>query len=155
MAKFVIKSDLDASLVQLGQLSDAEKWAILEPAGEVVRDAYSQTIRSTFKERTGALAKSPTVTQKNKDGQLVAVVTLKGKHPGTGKGIRMKKDKNGKRRKSGNYSGTNAEVGYYLNYGTPRIAATHWYDNATDKAEPQVQDKLEEGWNAYLDSKGV
>lgn len=152
MAKF--NATLDASLFQLEQLSDEEKWDMLEPAAQLARDAYSDAIRSTFDQHTGSLAQSPTVEQKMKDGQLIARISLKGKHPGTGTGIRMKKDKNG-RRKSGHYSGTNAEVGYYLNYGTPRIRASHWFDNANDRTEAQVQDKIEEGWNAYLDSKGV
>ena len=153
MAKF--RANLDASLFELEQLSEDEKWQIIEPAAEVAREAYSAAAKSAFIQHTGALAASPAVEQKNKNGQVFARIALKGKHPGTGTGVRMKKDKNGKRRKSGRYSGTNAEVGYYLNFGTFRIAATHWFDNTSDKVEPEVQQKLEDGWNAYLDSQGV
>lgn len=146
---------VDASFSQLAELTDDEKWQIIEPAAELARAAYAAAADAVFKRHTGALAESPTVERKTNKHGVFARIGLKGKHPNSSTGIRYKKDRNGKRRKSGNYSGTNAEVGYFLNYGTPRIKATHWFDNASDKVEAEVQQKLEDGWNAYLDSKGV
>lgn len=153
MASFKVYTS--ASLAQLSEMSEAERWQILEPAAELAREAYSEAVEAAFIQHSGDLAASPAVEKKKDKGGAVARIGLKGKHSKSSTGVRMKKDRNGKRRRSGRYSGTNAEVGYFLNYGTPRIAATHWFDNTSDKIEPEVQAKIEEGWNAYLDSKGV
>lgn len=149
MAKFY--ADIDASLTELAQLSEEDKWAILQPAAEIAQKAFTRAVQRTFKQHTGALAKSPVVVQKSKDGSVYALVQLKGKHPKSGTGKRMKKGLDGKRRKSGRYSGSNAEVGYFLNYGTPRIPATHWHENAEEQVEPEITAKVEEGFNAFLE----
>lgn len=148
MASF--KTNLDVSLLELSQLSDDDTWSILQPAAELAREAFSTAAQKTFKRHTGALAESPAAVRKLKDGSVFALIQLKGKHPRSGTGLRMKKDRNGNRRKSGRYSGSNAEVGYFLNYGTPRIAATHWYENTEEQIEPQVSSKIEEGYDAWL-----
>lgn len=153
MAKFY--ANMDASLLTLSQMTDENKWSILQPASEIAKTAFSDAVQDTFQQPTGALAKSPVAVQKAKDGTVFALIQLKGKHPKSSTGVRMKKDQDGKRRKSGRYSGTNAEVGYFLNYGTPRIAATHWYENTEEKIAPQVQDKIEEGFNAYLEEQNL
>lgn len=153
MAKFY--ANLDASLLTLSQMTDENKWSILQPAAEIAKTAFSDAVQDTFQQHTGALAKSPVAVQKAKDGTVFALIQLKGKHPKSSTGVRFKKDRAGKRRKSGRYSGTNAEVGLLLNYGTPRIAATHWYENAEEKIAPQVQDKIEEGFNAYLEEQNL
>ena len=154
MAKFF--ANMDASLLTLSQMTDENKWSILQPAAEIAKIAFSDAVQDTFQQHTGALAKSPVAVQKTKDGTVFALIQLKGKHPKSSTGVRMKKGRNGKRRKSGRYSGTNAEVGYFLNYGTPRITnATHWYDKTEEKIAPQVQDKIEEGFNAYLEEQNL
>lgn len=153
MAKFY--ANMDASLLALSQMTDENKWSILQPAAEIAKTAFSDAVQDTFQQHTGALAKSPVAVQKRKDGTVFALIQLKGKHPKSSTGVRMKKDRNGKRRKSGRYSGTNAEVGYFLNYGTPRIPATHWYENTEERIEPEIVAKVEEGYDAFLKEKNL
>ena len=147
---------ISASFEQLENLTNEEVVQLLTPAAEMYRDGYKEATRTTFKKRTGALEDSFTIVQKMADGKAFLRVYPKGKHPGTGTGKRKKKGANGKRFSSGNYSGSNAEVAYYLNYGTPRIQpATHFIDNAADKIEPKASETTEKAWDEFLDSKGL
>ena len=147
---------ISASFEQLETLTNEEVVQLLTPAAEMYRDGYKEATRRTFKKRTGALEDSFTIVQKMADGKAFLRVYPKGKHPGTGTGKRKKKNKDGKRIRSGKYSGSNAEVAYYLNYGTPRIRpATHFIDNAADEIEPKASEATEKAWDEFLDSKGL
>lgn len=146
---------ITASFEELENLSDDEVVQLLTPAAEKYKTAYQEAVKSTFKQRTGDLHRSISIEKKTADGRPFLRVSPKGKHRGTGTGKRKKKGANGKRRSSGNYSGTNAEVAYYLNYGTPRIAATHWLDNAADKTEPEATAAVEKAWDELLTNKGL
>lgn len=147
---------ISASFEQLENLSDEEVVQLLTPAAEMYRDGYKEATSRTFKKHTGALENSFTIVQKTADGKPFLRVYPKGNHPGTGTGKRKKKNKAGKRISSGKYSGSNAEVAYYLNYGTPRIQpATHFIDNAADEIEPKASEATENAWNKLLDSKGL
>lgn len=42
-----------------------------------------------------------------------------------------------------------------LEVGTPRIAATHWMENANDEISDSLQQMIEEEFNKLLDSKGM
>lgn len=44
----------------------------------------------------------------------------------------------------------NAEKAFILNYGTSRIPASHWVDEADEVAGPLVEEKLLEIWDEYL-----
>lgn len=49
----------------------------------------------------------------------------------------------------------NGEKAFLLNYGTSRIKATHWIDEADKKAAPQIQSILEDMLGQYNESGGV
>ena len=67
----------------------------------------------------------------------------------------MKKGKDGKRRSSGTYSGTNAEVLYYLEYGTPRIDASHAIEITNEQAEEEILQIEANAWDEHLKSLGL
>lgn len=152
MAKFSFNGmdELSASFEDMIQLSDEERMSVIMPGAEVVAEHQRGKIRSLFKQRTGALADSITIRQKSDDDGAYANIFLKGKHPGSSAGKRR-----GKRRSNGKYSGTNAEVGYILEYGSPRIAATHWMENANEDAAAEVASAQQEAWNALMEKKGL
>lgn len=66
----------------------------------------------------------------------------------------MKKE-NGKRRSSGHYYGTNAEIAYILEYGSPRISASHWMENANEGAEDELVDIQQKAWDDLVTKKGL
>ena len=142
---------ISASLEQLSNISDAEKMSIIRPAAEFLKTTYENVIRSKFRQRSGALADSITVEQRSDEAGAYAHVAPKGKHPGSSTGKR--KRRNG--RSNGRYSGTNEEVAYILNYGSPRIAATHWMENANEEAADQVVAIQQEKWDELITQKGL
>lgn len=147
--------ELEADLLGITELSDEEKWPILEAGALPVKSKIQEVIDRMFgTDGTGDLRNSISIQQKVKDGSLIARITPKGKHRGSGTGVRMKKDTSGKRRKSGHYSGTNAEVLYYLEYGTPRIAARHCVETAVEEADEESVEAMRAAWDEILKSKG-
>lgn len=44
----------------------------------------------------------------------------------------------------------NAEKAFILHYGTKKIPATYWVDDADDASGPRVQERLEQMWDEYL-----
>lgn len=152
MAKFSFNGmdELSASFEDMIQLSDEERMSVIMPGAEVVAEHQRGKIQSLFKQRSGALADSITIRQKSDDDGAYANIFLKGKHPGSSTGKR-----GGKRRSNGKYSGTNAEVGYILEYGSPRIAATHWMENANEDAAAEVASAQQEAWNDLMKKKGL
>lgn len=108
-------------------------------------------ILSIFHQWTGALANALAISKRSDDDGSYAYIYLKGKHPGSGTGKRKRKDG----RSNGRYSGTNAEVGYILEYGSPRIAPRHWMESANEEAADEVVELQQEAWNEMLERKGL
>lgn len=152
MAKFTFNGvdSLEASFEQLSQLSSDEKLSILLPSGQLLLERQKEKIRTLFKRRTGDLEDSLTLSTKEGEESPVVTIYPTGKHRNSFTGKRMKKG-----RPSGKYSGTNAEVAYILNYGSPRIAATHWLENANEEAEADVIAAQQEAFNELLEKKGL
>lgn len=152
MAKFSFNGldEISASLEQLAQLSDDEKVSILMPSAQLLLQRQKEMIARLFKRRTGDLEESLTITQKNGDGGPSLYISPAGKHRGSSTGKRK-----GKRRSNGKYSGTNAEVAYVLEVGSPRIKATHWLENANEEAEPEVIETQQAAWDELVTKKGL
>ena len=152
MAKFSFNGmdELSASFEQLSQLSDEDKMSVIMPAAKLLVERQRQMIERLFQKRTGDLANSLTIQQKSDDDGAYAHIYLKGKHRGSSTGKRK-----GKRRSNGRYSGTNAEVGYILEYGSPRIAARHWMENANEEAEDDVVAAEQAAWDDLITQKGL
>lgn len=152
MAKFTCNGmdDIIASFEQVAQLTDEDRMSVIMPGAQLLLERQREKIRSLFHQWTGALADSLTIREMSDDDGAYANIFLKGKHPGSGTGKRR-----GKRRSNGKYSGTNAEIGYILEYGSPRIAATHWMESANEDAADDVAAAQQEAWNELLTKKGL
>ena len=152
MAKFSFNGvdTLSASFEQLSQLSDADKMGILMPAAKLLVQRQREKIEQLFTKRTGDLADSLTIRQENGEDGAYAHIYLKGKHRGSSTGKRK-----GKRRSNGRYSGTNAEVGYILEFGSPRIAARHWMETANEEAADDVVAAEQAAWDDLVTQKGL
>lgn len=151
MGKFSFNGvdELLASFEQLSQLSDEDKMSVIMPAAKLLVDRQREMIQRLFKQRTGDLADSLTIQEKSGEDGAYAHIYLKGKHRGSSTGKRK-----GKRRSNGRYSGTNAEVGYILEVGSPRIAARHWMENANEEAEDEVVAAQQAAWDDLVTKKG-
>lgn len=152
MGKFSFNGvdELSASFEQLSQLTDEDKMSIIMPAAELLVERQRQMIERLFKQRTGDLAKSLSIQKKTGEDGAYAHIYLKGKHRGSSTGKRK-----GKRRSNGSYSGTNAEVGYILEYGSPRITARHWMETANEEAEDEVVAAEQAAWDDLMTQKGL
>lgn len=152
MAKFSFNGldELSASLEQLAQLSDDEKVSILMPSAQLLLQRQKKKIAQLFKRRTGDLEASLSISQQNSDLGPSLYIAPTGKHRGSSTGKRK-----GKRRSNGKYSGTNAEVAYILEFGSPRIAATHWLENANEEAEAEVMEAQQAAWDDLVTKKGL
>lgn len=157
MAKFMINGmdEIAASFEQLAHITDEDKMSVIMPAAELLVERQRQKIVQLFQQRTGDLAKSLTIRERRDDSGVFANIYLKGKHRGSSTGKRKKKDSNGKVIVSGKYSGTNAEVGYVLEHGSPRITARHWMETANEEAMDEVIEIQQDAWNEMLEKKGL
>lgn len=142
--------EISASFEQAAQLTDEDRMSVIMPGAQLLLERQREKIRSLFNQWTGALADSLTIREKADDDGAYANIFLKGKHPGASTGKRR-----GKRRSNGKYSGTNAEIGYILEHGSPRIAATHWMESANEDAADEVAAAQQEAWNELLTKKGL
>ena len=143
-------AEISASFKQLAQLTDEDKMSILSPSAQLLLQRQKEKIAQIFRRRTGDLENSLVIERRQSDDGPSLYIYPKGKHRGSSTGKRK-----GKRRSNGKYSGTNAEVAYILNYGSPRIAATHWLENANDEAEAEVMASQQAAWDELVAMKGL
>lgn len=61
----------------------------------------------------------------------------------------------GKRRSNGSYQGTNAEVAFILEYGSPRIGATHFMENTAEESEQEVYNAMDAELTQILRERGL
>ena len=141
--------EISASFEKLANISDEDKMSVIMPAAKLLVERQRDKIKELFQQRTGDLAKALAIQEKSDGDGAYAHIYLKGKHRGSSTGKRR-----GKRRSNGKYSGTNAEVGYVLEYGSPRIAARHWMENANEEAEDDVVAAQQAAWDELLTKKG-
>lgn len=152
MAKFNFNGmdEISASFEQLSRLTDEDKMSVIMPAAQLLLQRQKEKILSLFTQRTGDLANSLTIEKRSGEDGVYACIFPKGKHRGSSTGKRR-----GKRRSNGKYSGTNEEIGYILNYGSPRISATHWLENANEEAEDEVVSAQQAAWDDLITKKGL
>lgn len=142
--------DIIDRLEQLANLTDEDRMAVIMPAAQLLVERQREKIKQLFHQRTGDLADSITIQQKNDADGAYAHIYLKGKHRGSSTGKRK-----GKRRSNGKYSGSNAEIGYILEYGSPRISASHWMEIANEEAEEAIASVEQDAWDALMQQKGL
>ena len=135
-----------ASFAELAEIDDDTRENLLRAGGEAV-ERHQKEYLQQHHSRTGELAESIRYKRKGEFG----IVAPAGKHSGVGTGRR--KSKRG--RSHGSYSGTNAEVAYILEYGSPRLPATHWMEMANEEAEPDFESAMAAAWNEHLNKLGL
>lgn len=145
---------LSASFITLEQLSEDQIWDIIAPAAEKLKTAMQSVIRRMFNQRTGSLHDSIEVQQRiSKGGAVFALVgPNQAKHPEATQGERKPRAQGGG---GGNFAGTNAEVGWILEYGSVRIPARHWMETACTETEEQLYQTLEAGWDETITAAGL
>lgn len=149
MARFEPKTEglgsLSDDLRKLSSLRDEDAFEILTPAGEHLREKFSEKIRSTFIQHTGKLAESIKALRKKEDGPFILVAPQGVHHR-----YRSRKKKGG-----GTKNALASEVAFILEYGDGHHTATHWMESTVTAEEGAVQEKLQEGFDAWCDRKGV
>lgn len=145
---------VQASFLQLEQISDDELWAMIEPAATLLKERMQAVIGRLFRQRSGSLHDSIEVRRKvSKGGAVYGLVGPNdGQHPKATQGKRKPRAQGGR---GGSYAGTNAEVGWILEYGTSRIPGRHWMETACTEAEEDLLGLLESAWSAWLDASGM
>lgn len=142
MAKFSTRGvdELTLSLEQLATTPEETQYSILEAGASALIPRWKETLQSM--KRTGQLIESVKAARKKGKTPIVAI-TPKGKRKGAYTGQR-------KTHGGGTYQGTNAEVAYVLEYGTPRMAATHWMETTNEEASDEVVAAEAAVWDDYL-----
>lgn len=165
MAKFDVTWDTDSTLLHGenesgGILSTDDILECLRPAAIKLVEYYKQTIRKLFKRRTGSLEDSIDFDDDVVGPHAFILVKPFGKHKGsmyTRKSRAGPADRKGAKhnRKPSKKELKNEELGYLLEVGTPRIAATHWMENTNEAVAEEIQDTIETEFNNLLERKGL
>ena len=129
--------------------SEVKDYRVCQSAGDLV-EKQKKTVTTLFHQISGALAESIVFNLRSEGGGAVAHIFLKGKHPNSFTGKRFRRGHS-----SGKYSGTNAEVGYILEFGSPRIQAAHWMERTNDEAEDEVIAAEQAAWDDIVTKKGL
>lgn len=165
MAKFNVSYSSDyahfeAELAAGDVLTNDDILECLRPAAMKLVEFYKQAIRKYFNTRTGSLEDSIDFDD-NTTGQY-AFITVKpfGTHSG---GNRKRKSRAGpagrkyakRNRSPSSQKLKNEELAYLLEYGTPRIPASHWMENTNEEVEDEIQDMIDAEYDKLLKRKGL
>lgn len=154
MAKFTCQmSDSSGGYVAAQKESDdsistEDLLEVLRPAGLKLQEYYQQAIRDRFRQWTGSLAASFKIKE-NDSSAGYASITVKpmGKHKG---GSYARRD-----RTAAPKGIKNEELLYLLEYGTPRISASHVIEETNEQVGEEIQDIIESGYDDLLKKKGL
>ena len=146
---------LSVSYASLSQISEDDLWAIIEPAANTLKERMRESITGLFRQVSGSLRESIEVRRKlSRGGAVYALVGPNDKkHPKSSTGKRKSRGPRGGG--GGSYAGTNAEVGWILEYGSSRIPARHWMEQAVTSTEEELIGQLETGFNAACEAVGL
>nr|DAK96031.1 MAG TPA: hypothetical protein [Caudoviricetes sp.] len=141
---------LELTFDKMANLSGDDLLRIIRPAAELLKTRLSEKVRAIFTQRSGSLANSFKLRERVwEDGAGITVLPM-GKHPKSSTGKR-----HGKRRSNGSYQGTNAEVAYILEFGSPRIDATHFMQNTAEESEQDIYDAMDAELTRILNERGL
>lgn len=166
MAKFNfdfggIESDLNAANRGGDTFTADDLLEVLRPAAMRLVEAYRKTIKRLFKQRTGSLAESIDFDDDTigKDYAFILVKPM-GTHKGGKYTRKSRAGPAGRRyakhnRKPLTKALKNEELAYLLEYGTPRISASHWMETTNEEVMDDIQGIIEEGYTNLLKKKGL
>ena len=165
MAKFGVSyssdyANLEAQLESGDVLTTDDILECLRPAAMKLVEFYKQTIRKLFKRQTGSLEDS--IDFDDSTVGKYAFITVKpfGAHAG-GKYARKSRAGSSDRkyakhnRSPSSHDLKNEELAYLLEYGTPRIKASHWMENTNEEVSEDIQNIIEEEFDKLLKKKGL
>lgn len=143
-------------------LSSDDLLEVLRPAGLKLKEYYQNTIRARFKQWTGTLADSIDIEDNDITSRGYASITVKpfGKHKGGSYARRSRAGDSTRKYAKHNRKVTsraikNEELLYLLEYGTPRIPASHVVEETNDQVGNEIQDIIESGYDDLLKKKGL
>lgn len=166
MAKFSVSfpglnADLDAEIERGELLSVDDLLEVMRPAAMRLAEYYKEVIERRFKRRTGSLADSMNFEDNYYlSGYAWFRVGPFGTHK-TGQYERHSRAGDPLSRYAKHYRHPekkaikNAELAYLLEYGTPRIDATHWMEEANEEIYDEITDMIDQNFSALLKSKGL
>lgn len=117
------------SLAAVAQLDDDTRFTILEAGAAVYERVQKATIMQKFRQRTGQLVNSIKSKRKGSGTDAAVVIAPTGKRRG---------------------GETNMTVAYILEYGSPRIPASHWMEEANEAAAEEALREMTEAWNLHV-----
>lgn len=141
---------LELSLAEIAKLDEEERGKILSAGATSVRQHQQEYVRKHH-HRTGGLENSI----KSEIIGGVALIGPRGKVSKKGRRtvLQIVSGSGAMKRKKhhGSAAGiTYPELGFLLEYGTPRMKASHWMENANEEAEDDVQSAMEAAWDEHL-----
>lgn len=151
MAKFIFNGvdTISAKFEELARLTDEEKMSIIRPSAELLLERQRKKLLETFRKFTGDLSNALTISKrKGPDGPYMHIY-FKGEHRSSSTGKRKHRHPNGP------YSGTNAEIAYILEFGSPRIPASHWMEEVEDETVDELAAIQQTAWDELLTKKGL
>lgn len=151
MAKFRVNGvdGLDLTYERKSQLSTDDLLRIIRPGAELMQARFVQKVQAVFTQHSGDLANSFKIRERKSDDGAAISIAPEGKHRPNGRGIRNRKKSEKSKPK------TNAEVAFVLEYGSPRMAATHFMENTIDESEADVIAAMDAEFNKILDERGL
>lgn len=135
--------ELTLSLEQLATTPEETQFRMLEAGAAVLTAKWKEVLQGM--KRSKQLLDSIKAKRKTGDGGPVVLVTPNGTRKSEYRGIRKTKT-------AGKYKKTNAEVAYVLEYGTPRMDATHWMETTNEEASDSVVAAEAAVWDEHLKS---
>lgn len=142
--------EAELSLKDIADMSEEEKKKIIQAGAEVAVEKLKATLTDLGLKRTGQLIAGVKFKFAISSGEPAAKVSSYGKR----KNGYTKKRMSGGQSK-GSYQGTNEEVLYLLEYGTPRMRPRSPLSKIASSAADPVTDAMDEALGEYLASKGV
>ena len=136
MARFDVSGleDMIREMERLGESTGPVAEEMVQAAAAEIRDAWKRSADEHGHRDTGAMIASIGFARKPlRAGDII----YQDIYP-------QGKDKKGVR---------NAEKAFILHYGTSRIRASYWVDDADRYSEPLVTERLEQIWADYLENK--
>lgn len=126
-----IFKDMEAHAELTGETADK----MLLAGAEVVKQEWKKSAERHNHRVTGDMISSITYPKKTQNIRDIKSIDI---YP-------QGKDRKGIR---------NAEKAFILNYGTTKIAGSHWIDEADAASETPVYNVMEKIWNEYLEKNG-
>lgn len=166
MAKFNVTTSTNWSFLegekeQGDVLTTDDVLECLRPAAMKLVDYYKQTIRRMFKRRTGSFEDSIDFEDDVTGPYAFIIVKPVGKHKGSHRTRKSRAGSPDRKYAKHNRSPskrelTNQELGYLLEFGSPRMKqAYHWMESTNDAVGEEIQDIIEEAFTETLRKKGL